>query len=432
MGAQSGKDSSLTDGSDDKKEHCSLCAGSYGKEVEVIFVRHGQSKWNLAKKQWKVWQMAKQRNHPLSSVGRRQCEVLRHQIDNAKDFPRIEVIFSSPLARAIETAILVFPNYLRGRAGAREGSRTSLVLLPHAREKLNLGGLDSKSSEAGTDIVDAAFTHLTQLYKVKSPPLKTSKPKRPTDVKNNNEDDEEDDDDDSYLYSSLPADEKLARLLSPKKPSGTSTLNPEDSPKKPSGNSTLNPEDSCRTPVRPSSARSNVAEDTIHEDSPLESPVALETPEKPTSLDRKRSFAARTQASIIDDRPLCDIVTAEVEEKNWCKGTVVVGESPEDFSSRSDSFMHYLMHSNYQCMAVVGHSHFIREIFKRYLTREFCDEEKQLATSLKKDVIPNCCVVQCRLRCGEGGTLSIVSARPLYGLDEVGSEVAEMSRNKTF
>jgi len=190
MGAQSAKDSSPKDGSDEK-EHCSSCAGSYGKEVEVIFVRHGQSKWNLAKEQWRIWQMAKRRNHPLSSVGRRQCEVLRRQIEDAKDFPRIEVIFSSPLARAIETAILVFPNYLRGRAGTR---RLSLVLLPHAREKLNLGGLDSQSSVAGTDIVDAAFTHLTQLYKVKSPPPKTARSKRTNDVKNNTEADEEDDD----------------------------------------------------------------------------------------------------------------------------------------------------------------------------------------------------------------------------------------------
>jgi len=143
--------------------HCPTCVNDcIGREIEVVFVRHGQSQWNFAQKNWHLWDMARRKDHPLSSEGRSQCEELRYKI-NQTEFPPVEVIFSSPLARAIETAILVFPDHLRGRV-AGKSRRLSLVLLPNAREKLNIGGRDSESSTMGRECVNGAFTELEELY----------------------------------------------------------------------------------------------------------------------------------------------------------------------------------------------------------------------------------------------------------------------------
>lgn len=65
--------------------------------TKVIFVRHGQTKWNLAGK------YQGQSDIELTDLGRHQAELL------AKNFPseKLDAIYSSDLSRAMETANIV-------------------------------------------------------------------------------------------------------------------------------------------------------------------------------------------------------------------------------------------------------------------------------------------------------------------------------------
>lgn len=321
----------------DEDDACATCAHNHvGKEIEVVFVRHGQSQWNYAQKNWRLWEMARRKDHPLSSEGRRQCEELRHRIAETNDFPPVEVLFSSPLARAIETAILVFPDHLRGRVGG-ESKRLSLVLMPNAREKLNLGGRDSESNSVGEGIVNGAFKDLSTLY------------------------------------------DKGCSDTSPTSRSSC-TKCPESG------------DESDSSPVR-CSGRSSA------------SSSGATVPRSKGKLVKK--------ASILDDRKMCHIDVSEVQEK-WCSGTAAIGEALPQFRCRLEDFMHQLMHSTHESMCVVGHSHFIRSVFREYLNAEFCAEQPELSELLQKFLIPNCGVVQCKIRCGKGGKLSITKVDMLY------------------
>lgn len=120
---------------------------------KVFLIRHGESVWNKAQREKKVTQLLEQVDHPLSEEGLKQCLDLRDQVDakkaldssqlsaNEAQFLDAQIALSSPLSRAIQTALVgLHPILLRlGR----------LRLSRNAREKRNLGGRDTTGTAMG-------------------------------------------------------------------------------------------------------------------------------------------------------------------------------------------------------------------------------------------------------------------------------------------
>jgi broad specificity phosphatase PhoE len=133
---------------------------------KVFFVRHAESEWNKAQRKKKVSAMLEQVDHPLSDNGLQQCFKLQQKIaavqeaarelnENEAQFLDAQVTISSPLTRAIETALIGLHPIL---ANAK-----SLRLCANAREKRNLGGRDTSGTAKGeAEIIHRLHTVLAQ------------------------------------------------------------------------------------------------------------------------------------------------------------------------------------------------------------------------------------------------------------------------------
>ncbi len=108
------------------------------KSKTVYFVRHGESLWNEAQDNCLLWKMPGLYDAPLSEKGRTQCST--HLLQNVvrsnntafdaflanSTSSKKRVIFSSPLTRAMETAVIGFQDYM----GSGDKCIDELVLLP--------------------------------------------------------------------------------------------------------------------------------------------------------------------------------------------------------------------------------------------------------------------------------------------------------------
>eukprot|EP01062_Namystynia_karyoxenos_P077190 TRINITY_DN7721_c0_g1_i2.p1 TRINITY_DN7721_c0_g1~~TRINITY_DN7721_c0_g1_i2.p1 ORF type:complete len:1072 (+),score=319.57 TRINITY_DN7721_c0_g1_i2:220-3216(+) len=154
----------------------------------VFFVRHGQSVWNKAQAQRNVVTMMSATDHPLNEEGAAQALALQRKVRHAReqmrhrhlgggggrgspttqleDTPeeappaeefmlRAQVVVSSPLTRAIQTALLSMQPVLRHRG--------RLVLCRNLRERRNFGGRDSSGSACGADIMERVRQHTAKL-----------------------------------------------------------------------------------------------------------------------------------------------------------------------------------------------------------------------------------------------------------------------------
>lgn len=133
----------------------------------VYFIRHGESVWNEAQSKLRLHEMARTSDHPLSESGRRQAEELSRRIAEAgsrgdpaaRQLLEADVVYASPLTRAIQTAVIALGPSIMKPHGPGE-----IVLMANAREKQNLGGFDTQSTKIGAEIVDHAQKALDALY----------------------------------------------------------------------------------------------------------------------------------------------------------------------------------------------------------------------------------------------------------------------------
>jgi len=138
----------------------------------VYFVRHGESQWNKAQGKLDLQTMASKTDHPLSANGWDQAEslskLLAEELDKELAADKTSdasvsamlqpgVVYTSPLARAIQTAVIAIGPVL---AKAKQPARRELVLLASAKEKQNFGGLDTHCTKMGRDILDTALEEL--------------------------------------------------------------------------------------------------------------------------------------------------------------------------------------------------------------------------------------------------------------------------------
>ena len=106
---------------------------------EIFIIRHGESKWNEAQRDKDVGGLLKQYDHELTTLGIQQASAfnskwkkqqsLKHKEgDDITTFLNATKIFSSPLTRAIETALLT----CEGHPALKTNG---LTLLRNLREK---------------------------------------------------------------------------------------------------------------------------------------------------------------------------------------------------------------------------------------------------------------------------------------------------------
>eukprot|EP00667_Euglena_gracilis_P012858 EG_transcript_13227 len=127
----------------------------------IFLLRHAQSKWNAAQAAHAFHQMA-QYDHPINATGMAQARQFRDQWLSSSPsalqeaFMEAELIFCSPLTRAIQTCLL-----------ALQGHPTicsrGLRLLQTAREIKKMGGMDTVGKAAGDRIIDRVREELGKL-----------------------------------------------------------------------------------------------------------------------------------------------------------------------------------------------------------------------------------------------------------------------------
>eukprot|EP00467_Chlorarachnion_reptans_P000902 CAMPEP_0114494088 /NCGR_PEP_ID=MMETSP0109-20121206/4462_1 /TAXON_ID=29199 /ORGANISM="Chlorarachnion reptans, Strain CCCM449" /LENGTH=924 /DNA_ID=CAMNT_0001671095 /DNA_START=277 /DNA_END=3051 /DNA_ORIENTATION=- len=180
------------------------------KRKMLFFIRHGQSRWNLASSNRDIVGLAKEVDHGLSVEGKHQCLDLQDKIYHGekefreglkaetkdtscgtegsaerkrefeKNFFSADEVYSSPLTRAVQTSVIGLAYHpifklsplspsaeQRAASGKDEISEDSLMvkLLDCAREKRNFGSFDTQANSVGEEIIERAKSELSELYK---------------------------------------------------------------------------------------------------------------------------------------------------------------------------------------------------------------------------------------------------------------------------
>jgi broad specificity phosphatase PhoE len=142
---------------------------------EIFIIRHGESKWNEAQRDKDVGGLLKQYDHELTTLGIQQAssfnskwkeqQSTKHQKDDdITTFLNATKIFSSPLTRAIETALLTCEDHPALKTNG-------LTLLRNLREKKNIGSFDTVGQVSGNDIAP----HVSKCLNDEFPDEKTKK-----------------------------------------------------------------------------------------------------------------------------------------------------------------------------------------------------------------------------------------------------------------
>ena len=139
-------------------------ADEYEDKKEIFIIRHGESKWNQAQSGKDVGGLLKQFDHELTSLGVKQASLFnekwkkdqataknsskdmdKNKVEDVNTFLSATKIFSSPLTRAIETALVT----CEGHPALK---KHGLKLLRHLREKKNIGSFDTVGQFSGDKI----------------------------------------------------------------------------------------------------------------------------------------------------------------------------------------------------------------------------------------------------------------------------------------
>jgi len=112
------------------------------------------------------------------------------------------------------------------------------------------------------------------------------------------------------------------------------------------------------------------------------------------TLDELKALYQGDEAPIIDTFNQLRFDVRDVEGIWWEEAA---SENKDQLQVRLDEFMSQLLYSPHQSVVVVGHSHFFREVFRRYLSSDFKDQNNKLATEITKQKLMNCGVARLEL-----------------------------------
>ncbi|KAL1515006.1 hypothetical protein AB1Y20_004077 [Prymnesium parvum] len=138
------------------------------RRKRLFFVRHGESKWNAAKREKNLYNLVREHDHPLTDVGYRQALLLQQFVQHHLHLPeeqlsetvcalvRCDTLWASPLTRALQTALV-------GLQPLLEAQGATLELKQNARERKNWGGFDSIGRVYGAACKTRALAELRAL-----------------------------------------------------------------------------------------------------------------------------------------------------------------------------------------------------------------------------------------------------------------------------
>jgi len=137
------------------------------KEKWLYLIRHGQSKWNAAKREFDLLTAFGIIDHGLTKLGAQQAEELRQKLkepqfartDNPMytGFYNANKVYSSPLTRAVESAVLALRDHPQVK-------NDGIHLLADAREKRSLMGMDCTGQFRGKDIIPHIHSEFKDLF----------------------------------------------------------------------------------------------------------------------------------------------------------------------------------------------------------------------------------------------------------------------------
>mmetsp|Transcript_19248 Transcript_19248/g.38926 ORF Transcript_19248/g.38926 Transcript_19248/m.38926 type:complete len:1095 (+) Transcript_19248:117-3401(+) len=139
------------------------------KEKWVYLIRHGQSKWNAAKRDFDLLTAFGIIDHGLTKKGADQAASLREKIRSEKfisesktnpmysHFYKADKVFSSPLTRAVESAVLALRDH-------DSVSSNGILLMADAREKRTMMGMDCTGQFRGKEIVTHIHNEFKQIF----------------------------------------------------------------------------------------------------------------------------------------------------------------------------------------------------------------------------------------------------------------------------
>ena len=132
--------------------------------------------------------------------------------------------------------------------------------------------------------------------------------------------------------------------------------------------------------------------------------VGAECGTRATSLLKALGTAEEVEAV----RAVAHFDVSEVEQQWW----VTAAESKEQVQKRMEELLHQIQYSPYEKIVLVGHSHFFRALFQRFLHSDVQRREPELARKLCEDVMPNCGVACCQFDFDRGPRM-ITAVTPL-------------------
>jgi len=112
------------------------------------------------------------------------------------------------------------------------------------------------------------------------------------------------------------------------------------------------------------------------------------------SLDELKALYQGDEAEIIDTFNRLHFDVSDVDGIWWEEA---VSENKDQLQVRMDEFMAQLLYSPHQSVVVVGHSHFFRAVFRRYLSANFKDQSTRLANEITTRKLMNCGVARLEL-----------------------------------
>jgi len=137
------------------------------KEKWVFLIRHGQSKWNAAKREFDLYTAFGIIDHGLTKKGAEQADELNKKMDEIKwkirpepmyqAFFGAKKVYSSPLSRAAESAVIGLRNHPHVKAHG-------IQLLADAREKRTMMGMDCTGQFRGSKIISHIQSEFKEIY----------------------------------------------------------------------------------------------------------------------------------------------------------------------------------------------------------------------------------------------------------------------------
>jgi broad specificity phosphatase PhoE len=125
----------------------------------IFLIRHGESKWNISQSENNLKGMVRQYDHELTETGLQQASLFNQRwkfalttshesdIEDYQSFVNASVIYSSPLTRATQTALLTCEGH-----EAFKSPNGKLTLLSSLREVKNFGSFDTVGRYSGEEI----------------------------------------------------------------------------------------------------------------------------------------------------------------------------------------------------------------------------------------------------------------------------------------